>query len=66
MLSLGERWGEEGYIRIERGRNMCGIASYVVQMKTPNDVNHAVRLFTFDIVYLAVFCLFGHIFTKLK
>jgi len=64
-LTLGEQWGERGYIRIERGRNMCGIASAVVQIEN-KVINNAVRLLTFDIIYLAFFCLFVHIFTNLK
>jgi len=63
-LTLGEEWGDEGYIRIERGRNMCGIATNVVQIE--NKVNNAVRLLTFDIIYLAFFCLFVHIFANFK
>ncbi len=57
-LILGEGWGERGYILIERGRNICGITSYVAQIGTKPNVNNAVRLMNFHIVYFAIFCLF--------
>jgi hypothetical protein len=29
-FSHGEQWGEKGYMKIPRGQNYCGIASYAM------------------------------------
>ena len=30
--TLGVEWGEQGYVRVLRGKNACGIAAYVTQI----------------------------------
>jgi hypothetical protein len=32
LIILGENWGEKGYFRILRGKNMCRIAEIVIQV----------------------------------
>lgn len=38
---LGPRWGENGYIRIERGNNTCGIAQMASVPKLADNINIA-------------------------
>lgn len=32
----GEHWGENGYMRLRRHKNLCGIANYVAYAKINN------------------------------
>jgi hypothetical protein len=60
-LYLGSHWGDNGFIRIERGTNTCGIAQMVVQIEYKP--NNAVRSSTVNLLYLVLFCFIVHLFS---
>ncbi len=62
-LYLGRNWGDHGFIRVQRGSNMCGIADWVIQIEYKP--NNAVRSFTIHHIYLAFFCFIVHLFSDI-
>ena len=61
-LFSGERWGDKGYVRIERGKNTCGIATYVAQVEYKTTNTGAFT--TFNPVYFLFCYLFLHFFSN--
>ena len=53
--SWSSEWGEDGYMRLERGSNACGIASYATYVRTVH-----MNVFKYDIIITYVL---GTIFT---
>ena len=51
-FSLGNSWGDQGYIRVARGNNTCAIATVVLQIdyKTTSGA----RSFDLTFLYLAI------------
>jgi hypothetical protein len=63
LIILGENWGEKGYFRIARGKNMCHIAEVVVQVANTKKNDGAQQYTIVSIPFAFILALISRLFS---